>query len=447
MQPSSPTQAGRDARKAMPRRRHAEWDPAGRPNTALAVLFSQHAERDRELLPIRYGRMSASPWSYLRGAAAVMAADLALYPNTGLIVQLSGDAHVLNYGLWASPERNLTFDLRDFDETLPGPFEWDLKRLATSLVVCAKENALPTGAGDAAVDAALAAYRVHMRGYAAMSELDVWYDRIDASAPLASLAPRDRQEVGAQIKKQAKLRTSAGAFRKMTEMRDGRRHIIENPPFRVHLDKPADQDEADLARQVFATYAATVPEQLTRLLDRFTFTDVVRQVVGVGSVGMRVYLVLVEGRSGQAPLFVQIKQAGASVYEPYLAPSTHANHGQRVVVGQHLIQSATDLFTGWTRIGEFDFYVRQFRDMKIIPDSHDVASYLTQFAASCAQALAKAHARSGDPAGIAAYIGHGSAFTSAVRQFAHSYAGQTRRDHADLVAAVAKGDVETVARW
>jgi uncharacterized protein (DUF2252 family) len=447
MQPNSPTQAGRDARKAMPRRRQGEWDPASRPNTALEVLFSQHAERDPELLPIRYGRMSASPWSYLRGAAAVMAADLALYPNTGLIVQLCGDAHVLNYGLWASPERNLTFDLRDFDETLPGPFEWDLKRLAASLVVCANENALPTGARDAAVDAAVAAYRAHMRGYAAMSELDVWYDRIDASAPLASLARRDRQEVSAQIKKQAKLHTSVGAFQKMTEMRDGRRHIIENPPFRVHLDRPADQDEADLARQVFATYAATVPEQLTRLLDRFTFTDVVRQVVGVGSVGMRVYLVLVEGRSGEAPLFLQIKQAGASVYEPYLAPSTHANHGQRVVVGQHLIQSATDLFTGWTGIGEFDFYVRQFRDMKIIPDSHDLAPYLTQFAASCAQALAKAHARSGDPAAIAAYIGHGSAFAAAISQFARYYAEQTRRDHTDLVAAVAKGDVETVPGW
>jgi uncharacterized protein (DUF2252 family) len=391
--------------------------------------------------------MSASPWSYLRGAAAVMAADLALYPNTGLIVQLCGDAHVLNYGLWASPERNLTFDLRDFDETLPGPFEWDLKRLAASLVVCANENALPPGAGDAAVNAAVAAYRAHVRGYAVMSELDVWYDRIDASTPLASLARRDRREVSAQIKKQAKLRTNSGAFRKMTEVRDGRRHIIDNPPFRVHLDGPADQDEADLARQVFATYAATVPEQLTRLLDRFTLTDVVRQVVGVGSVGMRIYLVLVEGRSGEAPLFLQIKQAGASVYEPYLAPSTHANHGQRIVVGQHLIQSATDLFTGWTRIGEFDFYVRQFRDMKIIPDSHDVAPYLTQFAGSCAQALAKAHARSGDPAGIAAYIGNGSTFAAAVSQFAHSYAEQTRRDHADLVAAIAKGKVETVTGW
>jgi uncharacterized protein (DUF2252 family) len=447
MQGNSPTQAGRDARKAMPRRRLAEWDPASRPNTALEVLLSQHAERDPGLLPIRYARMSASPWTYLRGAAAVMAADLAQYPNTGLIVQMCGDAHVLNYGLWASPERNLTFDLRDFDETLPGPFEWDLKRLAASLVVCANENALPAGAGDAALDAAMTAYRAHIRRYAAMSELGVWYDRIDASTPLASLAKRDRREISAQIKKQAKLRTSAGAFRKMTEIRDGRRHIIEDPPFRVHLDRPADLDEADLARHVFATYAATVPEQLTRLLDRFTFTDVVRQVVGVGSVGMRVYLILVEGRSGEAPLFLQIKQAGASVYEPYLAPSTHANHGQRIVVGQHLIQSATDLFTGWTRIGEFDFYVRQFRDMKIIPDSHDVAPYLTQFAGSCAQALAKAHARSGDPAGIAAYIGNGSTFAAAVSQFAHSYAEQTRRDHADLVAAVAKGDVETVPGW
>jgi uncharacterized protein (DUF2252 family) len=364
-----------------------------------------------------------------------------------LTVQLCGDAHVLNYGLWASPERNLTFDLRDFDETLPGPFEWDVKRLAASLVVCSQENALPEGAAEAAVTAAVASYRAHMRDYAGMSELDVWYDRIDASTPLASLAPRDRKEARALIAKRAKRRTSAGAFQKMTEICDGRRRITENPPFRVHLDTPEDRDEAELARQVFQTYSASVPEQLTRLLDRFTLSDVVRQVVGVGSVGTRVFLLLAMGRSGEAPLFLQVKQAGASVYESHLAPSAHANHGQRVVLGQHLMQSATDLFTGWTRLDGFDFYVRQFRDMKVIPDGREIAPYLTEFAGSCAHALAKAHARSGDPMAIAAYIGKGRAFTQAVGEFARAYARQTRADHADLVAAIADGQVETAPGW
>ena len=439
--------AGRDARKVIPRRRLAEWDPAGRPRPALKVLRSLDVERDPDLLAIRYGRMSASPWTYLRGAAAVMAADLALYPNTGLTVQLCGDAHVLNYGLWASPERNLIFDLRDFDETLPGPFEWDLKRLATSLVICADDNALGAPAGEAAVAAAMAAYRSHMRDYAVLSELDIWYERIDANVPLPSLAPRDQREVTALIKNKAKRHTSVGAFRTMTELRDGRRRITENPPFRVHLDTPAIQDQADIARQVLGNYFASVPEWLTWLLERFTVTDVVRQVVGVGSVGMRVYLVLAEGRSGEAPLFLQIKQASASVYEPYAGASKHANHGQRVVVGQHLIQSATDLFTGWTRVGEYDFYVRQFRDMKIIPNSKKIAPHLTQFAAACGHVLAKAHARSGDPVAISAYIGKSTTFDAAIGQFARAYAEQTRCDHADLRAAVANGEVETAPGW
>ncbi|WP_051194123.1 DUF2252 domain-containing protein [Nocardia jiangxiensis] len=441
------TATGRAARKVVPRRTLAEWDPARRACSALEILFSQHAERVPDLLPIRYGRMSTSPWTYLRGAAAVMAADLDLSPNTGLTVQLCGDAHVLNYGLWASPERNLLFDLRDFDETLPGPFEWDVKRLAASLVVCAQENALPDNTAGAAVTAAVASYQAHMRSYARMSELDVWYDRIDASTPLASLAPRDRKEVRAWVAEQAEDRTSAGAFRKMTEIRDGRRRIIEKPPFRVHLDRPEHRDEAEIARQVFETYSSSVPEQLIHLFDRFTLSDVVRQVVGVGSVGMRVFLLLAEGRSGEAPLFLQVKQAGASVYEAHLEPSAQTNHGHRVVLGQHLMQSATDLFTGWTRLDGLDFYVRQFRDMKVIPDGRQITPYLTEFAGACAHALAKAHARTGDPAAIAAYIGKGSAFAHGIGEFAQAYASQTRADHADLVAAIAASKVETAPGW
>lgn len=440
--------AGRDARKAMPRSRLADWDPAARPRAALDVLVSQHGEREAALLPIRYGRMSSSPWAYLRGAAAVMATDLALYPNTGLTVQLCGDAHVLNYGLWASPERNLTFDLRDFDETLPGPFEWDVKRLAASLLVCAAENTLPDRIGAAAVDAAATAYSTHMRRYAALSELDVWYDRIDVDGPLSSLPPRDRREMAERIRKQAQRRTSAGAFQKMTEIRDGRRRITDDPPFRVHLEGGADDaQQAETVQQVFTSYTTTVPEQLTRLLKRFTLTDVVRQVVGVGSVGMRVYLALAEGRSGEAPLFVQIKQASASVYESHLAPSKHNNHGQRIVVGQHLMQSATDVFSGWTHLEGHDYYVRQFRDMKIIPDGRRIAPVFTEFAAACGHALAKAHARSGDPVAIAAYIGRGRAFGAAIGSYARGYADQTRLDHADLLTATTNGHIETAPGW
>ncbi|MFC9898081.1 DUF2252 domain-containing protein [Nocardia sp. NPDC127579] len=441
------TELGHAAREIAPRHALGEWDAGARTRTALEVLFGQHAERDPDLLPIRYGRMSASPWTYLRGAAAVMAADLALRPHSGLLVQLCGDAHVLNFGLWATPERNLAFDLRDFDETLPGPFEWDVQRLAASLVVCARENELDDAAAQQAVDSALWSYRQHIRDYADMSELDVWYDRIDADTPLATLAPHDAEEMRAHIAKEAEKRTSAGAFHKLTEVRDGRRRIIDKPPFRVHLDGPRLRDQAEVAREVFETYSASVPEHLNRLLERFTLTDVVRQVVGVGSVGMRVFLVLAEGRSGQAPLFLQIKQAGSSAYEPHLAPSAQDNHGHRVVLGQHLMQSATDLFTGWTRLRGLDFYVRQFRDMKVIPDGHRIAPYLTEFAASCAHALAKAHARSGDPVAIAAYIGKGHAFVDGVGTFALAYADQTRADHADLLTAIDDGRVQTAPGW
>jgi uncharacterized protein (DUF2252 family) len=234
----------------------------------------------------------------------------------------------------------------------------------------------------------------------------------------------------------------------MTEIRDGRRRITDDPPFRVHLEGGADDaQQAETVQQVFTSYTTTVPEQLTRLLKRFTLTDVVRQVVGVGSVGMRVYLALAEGRSGEAPLFVQIKQASASVYESHLAPSKHNNHGQRIVVGQHLMQSATDVFSGWTHLEGHDYYVRQFRDMKIIPDGRRIVPVFTEFAAACGHALAKAHARSGDPVAIAAYIGRGRAFGAAIGSYARGYADQTRLDHADLLTATTNGHIETAPGW
>jgi uncharacterized protein (DUF2252 family) len=427
---------GRAARSRLPRGQLGEWDPAVRPRPALAVLRGQEADRDPKLLPLRYQRMSESPWTYLRGAAAVMAEDLAQTPNTGLMVQVCGDAHVLNFGLWASPERNLTFDLRDFDETLPGPFEFDCKRLAASLIVCAEQNGLPVAVGDAAVAEAMASYRQHMTLYAAAPELDVWYDRIDVEVPLAALAKPARRSVRAEIDRQALRRTNAGAFRKLTAVVDGRRVITEAPPVRVRLPDQTQRDPQEVAQEVYDSYLASVPPHLSYLLSRFTFTDAVQQVVGVGSVGMRVILVLMEGRGGQAPLFLQIKQATSSVYERYVGPSKYGNHGQRVVVGQRLLQSATDMFAGWTSVDGLDFYVRQFRDMKIIPDGPAISGFLPQFAESCGHALAKSHARSGDAVAIAAYIGKGQKFDAAMGAFAHSYANQTVEDHADLVAAI-----------
>lgn len=439
--------AGRVARTRVPREDLARWDPATRTRPAVDILLAQNEERDAALVPIRFGRMSSSPWAYLRGAASVMAEDMARYPNSGLTVQLCGDAHVLNYGLWASPERNLLFDLRDFDETLPGPFEWDVKRLAASLIVCADDNQLSGSTGKKAVQAAVRAYNEHIHRYAGMSELDVWYDQIPVDDLLASLSTKDQVSLGKRVARAAKKRSSAGAFSALTEIKDGRRVITDDPPFRVHLDFGNVAQDLATARSVFNTYSKTIPAYLKTLTDRFDLTDVVRQVVGVGSVGMRVYLVLAEGRSGQAPMFLQIKQAGASVYEPALGPSAHANHGQRVVIGQHLLQSATDLFSGWTRLNGMDYYVRQFRDMKVIPSGPQIAPYLVPFAAACGHALAKAHARSGQPVAIAAYIGSGARFTAAISEFAQAYAHQTHIDHHDLQAAIDDGSIPAVAGW
>jgi hypothetical protein len=392
-----------------------------------------------ELLPLRHQRMALSPWTYYRGAAAVMAADLASRPNTGLQVQLCGDAHVLNFGLWATPERNLMFDLRDFDETLPGPFEWDVQRLAASLVVAARQSRLSSSTADAAVQAASNAYRTGMRRYARLPELDIWYDGIRVERLIDFFEAADHGRVSIYIEKQRERRTSRGAFARLTVMAEGRPRITEDPPIRVRL---SDDEQADLLNQLFAEYRLTLQEDRCTLFDRFTEVDVVRQVVGVGSVGMRVYLVLLEGRSGADPLFLQVKQAGPSVYEAHTQPSLHDHHGARVISGKRLIQSATDIFVGWGSLHGRHYYVRQFRDMKIIPNVDLIGPRLVEFATACGKALARAHARTGDPVAIDSYIGKGGAFDSAIGEFARLYADQNERDHAQLVEGIARGTVE-----
>ena len=386
--------------------------------------------------------MAASAWNYYRGAAAVMAADLGSRPHSGIEVQLCGDAHVLNFGLWATPERNLAFDLRDFDETLPGPFEWDVQRLSASLVVAGDESGIRPGRTRAAVEAAVTAYRLRMRRYAGMPELDVWYDGMHVDSLLGYFEPADRGRVATHIEEKKRHRTHQGARARLTSEVHGRPRITEDPPVRTTVD---DDEQLDLVDHLLAGYRHTLEEDRRHLFDRLTEVDVVRQVVGVGSVGMRVYLVLLEGRSGSDPLFLQCKQAGPSVYEAHARESAHGNHGARVVAGKRLVQSATDIFVGWSSFRGHDFYVRQFRDMKIIPTIELIAPRLAEFATACGECLARAHAKTGDPVAIDAYLGKGEGFTEAMVAFARYYAEQNGRDHAQLAGAVAAGSLGSPA--
>ncbi len=433
---------GKAARKRAAHGTLGYWAEEERGQDALQAILAQNQIRLPELVPIRHQRMAASPWNYYRGAAAVMAADLAARPDSGLIVQLCGDAHVLNFGLWATPERNLAFDLRDFDETLPGPFEWDVKRFAASLVVAARENRLRPAKAAAAVTAGVEAYRRQMRRYARMPELDIWYDSTHVDSLLGYFEPADRGRVSVHIERKRSRRTSRGAFAKLVAMAHGRPRITEDPPVRVTI---GDAEQADLTDHLLAGYRLTLRDDRRSLFDRFTEADVVRQVVGVGSVGMRVYLVLLEGRSGADPLFLQVKQAGPSVYEPHTRPSRHGSHGERVISGKRLVQAATDIFVGWGSLHGRDYYVRQFRDMKIIPTTDLIAPRLAEFATACGETLARAHARTGDPVAIDAYIGKGRKFTAEMSRFARAYADQNERDHAQLARAIAAGAIESRA--
>jgi uncharacterized protein (DUF2252 family) len=433
--------SGQAARKRARRGMLGSWDEEERGHDALKTILAQNQIRVADLVPIRHQRMAASAWNYYRGAAAVMAADLASQPDSGLEVQLCGDAHVLNFGLWATPERNLFFDLRDFDETLPGPFEWDVKRFAASLAVAARENRIKPAKATAAVLAGVEAYCERMRQYTVMPELDIWYDGTGVDRLMGYYEPADRGQISIHIEKKRKRRTSRGAFAKLTTMAHGRPRISTDPPLRVTI---SDNEQADLVDHLLAQYRLTLQEDRRTLFDRFTEVDTVRQVVGVGSVGMRVYLVLLEGRTGADPLFLQVKQAGPSVYEAHTQPSRHDNHGARVISGKRLVQTATDIFVGWGSFRGQDYYVRQFRDMKIIPTTELIAPRLAEFATACGAALARAHARTGDPVAIDGYIGKGAKFATEIGRFARLYADQNARDHAQLLHAITEGAVESL---
>ncbi|MFD7640801.1 DUF2252 domain-containing protein [Kitasatospora sp. NPDC059795] len=433
------TEIGRAARKHAPRSTAGHWRAAADRPDPLDVLRAQAADRVPELVPIRNGRMAASPFAFLRGAAAVMANDLATAPTSGLTVQLCGDAHLVNFGLFASPERALVFDLNDFDETLPGPFEWDVQRLAASLAVAARENGEgPEDAHQVVLDA-VRAYREHLRELARLGELAVWYRRIDAQRLADTLKGKPRRRIEAGLAS-ARRRDSLQAAGKLTETTaSGRRRFKDQPPLVEHMGFDTDE-----VRGLLTDYADSLPDDRRRLLDRYRFVDVARKVVGVGSVGTRCYIVLLEGRDAADPLILQVKEALASVLEPHLAPCRYRHHGERVVAGQQLIQATSDIFLGWmTGPADRHFYWRQLRDMK---GTAEVGTMTTRtfraYAALCGTALARAHARSGDRIALAAYLGRGDTFDRAIAAFAHHYTRLNAADHTRLTEAVATGEVQ-----
>ncbi|MFF3940299.1 DUF2252 domain-containing protein [Streptomyces phaeofaciens] len=437
--PADRSRRGRDARRRVPRSGHGLWLPSLDRADPVAVLERQGRDRLPELLPIRYGRMTASPFAFLRGSAAVMAADLAAQPHTGLTVQLCGDAHLLNFGLYASPERALLFDVNDFDETFPGPFEWDVKRLAVSVAVAARENGHPEPKVRRAALETAAAYRTAMRRLARLGELAVWYERIDAEQLLLlARSARHRDRVQASLTR-ARRRTSLQALGRLTEVVDGRRRIIQDPP----LLQPAGASDSAALRKIFSDYRSTLSEDRRLLLDRYRFVDAARKVVGVGSVGLRCFVVLLAGRDADDPLFLQIKEARKSVLEDHLPTGPYAHAGHRVVAGQRLLQAAGDIFLGWmTGPQGRAFYWRQLRDMKASADVAGMgAADLLAYARLCGTALARAHARSGDRVALAGYLGGADTFERAVAEFALAYAEQNTADHAALSAAVAAGVV------
>jgi uncharacterized protein (DUF2252 family) len=452
LDPRQRARRGREARKLVPRSSHRNWRPAADRPDPIGLLAEQARTRVPELVPIRHGRMMDSPFAFLRGAAAVMAADLADTPVTGMRVQLCGDAHAGNFRGLASPERELVFDLNDFDETLPGPWEWDLKRLATSLVVAGRNRGLSAvDCGDLA-RLSVGGYREEMRELARMKEIDVWYARIDAdefAQAFALQGTRKQLRSAHRAIRRARRKDHARAFEKLgTRVQEGLR-IAADPPLLVPVEdlvRGAEEEgiEAWIAALV-ESYRSSLQGSRRHLLDRYRYVHAARKVVGVGSVGMRAWVVLMRGRDENDVLFLQCKQAERSVLEPYAGRSRYANMGRRVAEGQWLIQAASDLFLGWLRATgldgrRYDYYVRQLWDWKGKPDfDRMLRSNFSVFAGLCGRVLARSHGRSGDAVAIASYLGRGDAFDAAVASFADAYADQTERDHETLVRAVRKG--------
>jgi uncharacterized protein (DUF2252 family) len=451
---------GKGARRDVPRSIHGEWAPASDRSDPIALLEEQAASRVPELVPIRYGRMAASPFAFFRGAANVMASDLADMPTSGITVQLCGDAHLSNFGGFAAPDRRLLFDLNDFDETLPGPWEWDVKRLAASLAIAGRQRELGTPERRQVVAGAVRGYRDAMRAFAKLRNLDLWYSRVDVEAALAEVEHRlDRDTLQRVQRNTAKARRkdSLRAFSKLTHVVDGEPRLVSDPPLIVPAAELADAYGVDREalheriRELLRAYLGTLPPAVRRLVESYRYVDLAHKVVGVGSVGTRAWIVLMLGRDDDDPLFLQVKEAQRSALEPFTRRSAYRNQGQRVVQGQRLMQTAGDIMLGWIHtVGldghERDFYIRQLWDWKASADVDAMdPTALELYGGLCGATLARAHARSGDRIAIAAYLGGGDRFDRAIADFAETYADQNERDHAALVHAVETGKVEAEA--
>jgi uncharacterized protein (DUF2252 family) len=458
---------GKEAREQTPLSSHGGWEPAGDRPDPVGLLEEQNLTREPDLVPVRHGRMLVSPFTFYRGAAKIMAADLAGTPTAGLDVQLSGDAHLSNFGVFASPERELLFGLNDFDETLPGPFEYDVKRLAASFTIAGRNNGFGKVETRAVTLASVAAYREAMAGFAQMGRLEVWYAHLTEEELLAAMrhaakgaktkkrakAARRAEKKAEKAAAKARTRDSLQALSKLGELVDGRYRIVSQPPIVV----PARELEATygLSReeieqaihQQFRAYRATLQDDRRRLLEQFEVVDVARKVVGVGSVGTRAFIVLLQGRDQRDPLFLQVKEATRSVLEGPLPKSRYKEHGERVVDGQRMLQAASDIFLGWARGADANryFYWRQLRDMKGSAEVEAMAPVgLRFYAGICGWTLARAHARSGDPVAIAAYLGEGDQFDRSITDFSQGYADQNERDYQEFAGAVRAGRLQAL---
>ncbi|MFN8497175.1 MAG: DUF2252 domain-containing protein [Anaerolineae bacterium] len=444
----SPTQRaeiGKTRRAQTPRAAHAAWQPSSNRRDPIELLEESNAGRVAELIPIRYGRMSRSPFAFLRGSAALMAYDLAATPVSGIQVQACGDCHLANFGLFATPERNLIFDLNDFDETLPAPWEWDIKRLAASFVVCGRDNGLSEADCEASVRILAQTYRSRLREYSQMRVLDVWYARIDDKMLIDNASNAEARARRERIAAKARQSVGEYLYPKITSGESGSPRIIDQPPLIFH---PANRLDEEGVKVVLDAYAATLAADRRKLLDRYRYVDYAFKVVGVGSVGTACFVVLFLAWDND-PLLLQIKEARASVLEAYAGKSQYEHCGERVVVGQRLMQAASDMFLGWTTgPGGRHFYVRQLRDMKFsVPLTNMTGKDLARYAGVCAWALARAHAKGGDSAMIAGYLGKSDAFDPALASFARAYADQTARDHAALLKAIEDGRVQAIVDY
>jgi uncharacterized protein (DUF2252 family) len=455
---------GRSARSNVPLLAHEGWVPAKRRPDPIRLLEAQNATREPDLVPVRHGRMAVSAFTFYRGAAKIMASDLKGTPRAELDVQLCGDAHLSNFGAFASPERTLLFDLNDFDETLPGPFEYDVKRLAASFTIAARNNGFTAADADRAARTSAMAYRTAMARFAGMRTMDVWYERIPAQEVIDAIKVKAGSLKGAERKKakaahksakktvaKGRTRDSLQALSKLAEHVDGQYRIVSQPPVVVPLrDMPETtgysvEQLEEMLRDQFRAYRETLRSDQRLLLERFQVIDMARKVVGVGSVGTRAFIVLLQGRDQQDPLFLQVKEATASVLEDHLPKSDFSEPGERVVHGQRLMQAASDIYLGWTKGSEDGrhLYWRQLRDMKVSAEVELMGpGTLVGYAEFCGRALARAHARSGDPVAIAAYLGNKDAFDRSIADFSTRYADQNERDYEAFRAAIASGRLD-----